>query len=239
MKARILTEIDRLAAGQPEKPRVKPIEAAPKIDQKVPPPPDGFSRQKPAGFPFGWLVAGLMTLVAGYFLYTSNDLNAQLKAAQLQAADAKTQLEAVEKNCAEAARHQEKLQKQFVFVQDAATKSLEMKGVPTKSPASLVVVLSNETKRQNFLDIRSLPAAPTGKQYQLWAIKGNDKISMGVFDVPKEVGEFVAVPFVDAPDAYAVTLENAGGVASPTLEEMYVVGAVEKPKPRRFRSNEG
>jgi anti-sigma-K factor RskA len=95
-----------------------------------------------------------------------------------------------------------------------------------KSKSSQVVVHYNPTVEQTFLRVDALPAPAPGKQYQLWAIVGGAPVSMGVFDIPADTTVLISVPHVADAQAFAVTLENAGGVASPTLEEMYVIGNV-------------
>lgn len=232
LKGRIMTEIDRLMAGLPDNPKAKPVAQAPKPEARPVAPIDPFQPKPSGGFPWGWLVAGLLACAAGWFLKTSFDLQSRVVAAETAAVEAKSRLELVEKDCSERQQKADRQQKQFVFLQTPGTKSVAMKGVE-KSPTSLAVVHFHSGKREAYLDIKSLPTPPTGKQYQLWAIKGDEKISLGVFDLPKDAAEFQAVPFVDSPDAFAVTLENQGGSAVPTLEEIMVVGANEQPKRRR------
>lgn len=235
LKARVLTEIDRIAAGQPEKPRSKPVEQAKKLDQNRPQQSEPFvPRQTKPNFSFiwGWLAAALIGIGAGYLFKLNSDAQAQLTAEKTRAEEAIAKYDQLSKDCTAREQHEENLKKQIAFARDAATKTIVLKGVE-KSPNSLATVIFNANKKEAFIEVNSLPAPPTGKQYQLWAIRGEEKVSMGVFDLPKSADEYIAVPFVDEPDAFAVTLENQGGSPVPTLEEMYVVGAIEKPKPRR------
>jgi hypothetical protein len=50
---------------------------------------------------------------------------------------------------------------------------------------------------------------------------------MGVFEVAANEG-LQDVPYIEHPQAFAVTLEPKGGSQAPTLDQMYVVGAVGK-----------
>lgn len=236
LRAKVMEEIDRLVSGQPDKPKAKPVAQAPKPEVKPTATIDPFQPKLRTSFPWGWLVAGLLACVAGWFLKTSFDLQSRVEAGEIAAAEARARLELVEKDCAARQQKADDRQKQFVFLQLPGTKSMTMKGVE-KSPTSLAVIHFNNEKRTAFLDVKSLPTPPNGKQYQLWAIKGEEKISLGVFDLPKEATDLHSILFVDSPDAFAVTLENQGGSQVPTLEEMFVVGAIEKPHFRR-RSSE-
>jgi anti-sigma-K factor RskA len=72
-----------------------------------------------------------------------------------------------------------------------------------------------------------LPAAPEGKAYQLWAIAGsNAPVSAGVFSVDASGTGSLSVrplPGVATVDAFAVTLEPAGGLPAPS-GAMYLLG---------------
>jgi anti-sigma-K factor RskA len=242
LKEKIMSEIDRIATGQPEKPRAKPAETPRKPDQNRPDATNNGSNRGNSGgsgFPFGWLLAGLMTLGAGWLFKMNNDMRTVTATEKTRADEAVAKFDALEKDCTAAQKRTELINKQIAFARDPATRSVAMKGLD-KSPASSATVLYNNNTKETYLDLRNLPAPVAGKQYQLWAIRGEEKISMGAFDLPKGKDEFVPVSFVENPDAFAVTLENAGGSPVPTLEEMYLLGAIEKPKPRRIiRSDNG
>ena len=90
------------------------------------------------------------------------------------------------------------------------------------------MVFWDKQKSEAYVSMAGMPAPPTGKQYQLWAITGGKPVSLGVVPVAnagKPTPEKVAVA-VPAGEAFAVSLENMGGVASPTADMIFVVGAV-------------
>ena len=72
-----------------------------------------------------------------------------------------------------------------------------------------------------------LPEAPAGKAYQLWAIAGtNAPVSAGVFSVDASGTGSLSVqplPGVATVNAFAVTLEPAGGLPAPS-GAMYLLG---------------
>ena len=78
------------------------------------------------------------------------------------------------------------------------------------------------------MDITNLPSPAADKQYQLWAIVDGAPVDMGVFDLASAETDttFQNVPFIENPQAFAVTLEPKGGSTNPTLDQMYVVGNV-------------
>lgn len=100
-----------------------------------------------------------------------------------------------------------------------------MKGTSIASRSEAVVYWDRATNRVR-LDPGTLPAPPPGKQYQLWAIAGGAPADAGLFEAGDETG-LVAMRQVWSAEAFAVTLEPAGGSATPTLDAMYASGRVE------------
>ena len=72
-----------------------------------------------------------------------------------------------------------------------------------------------------------LPALPQGKVYQLWTIKGAVATGAGTF-VPDAGGAAsvtaVVAATAEVPDAFGVTIEPAGGSATPTMPIVMVGG---------------
>lgn len=118
-------------------------------------------------------------------------------------------------------QHTEKVQ----WLTDANTVRIPMKGTE-KSPASLALIYWNKETKAVYLDVKALPPADADTQYQLWFIDPvAGPVSAGVFEL--KTGELIRM--TNAPDAaaFAVTLEPRGGSIQPTLNQMYVIGAVE------------
>lgn len=77
-----------------------------------------------------------------------------------------------------------------------------------------------------FFVASGLPPLPAVKTYQLWAIAGGTPQSAGVFDVdPKGAASLRVKPLpgVARVEAFAVTLERAGGLPKPS-GAMYLAG---------------
>ena len=145
--------------------------------------------------------------------------NAQLKTAQ-------EQVEQVRKDCEADKAKANKVNEQFIAIRHWATKPVQMKGTPLGGDA-FAVVYWNSVKKTSYLDVVKMPEPAAGKQFQLWAIVDGKPTDMGVFDVAV-AGGLQEVPFIDNPQAFAVTLEPKGGSQTPTLDQMWVVGAVAK-----------
>ena len=90
---------------------------------------------------------------------------------------------------------------------DSGNERVELASSDGKASAQ-VVRLPDGT---GYLVPNSLAALPAGRVYQLWAVRSDAKISLGVLGGQPEVSAFRMTGPVAA---YAVTEENAGGVAA-------------------------
>jgi anti-sigma-K factor RskA len=114
------------------------------------------------------------------------------------------------------------LQSEIDIVKNPAYIAITMKGSAV-SPASASVVYWDKSTGDLYVNAINLPAPSAGQQYQLWALKDGKPIDAGVFDIN---GTIQQMKKITEADAFAVTLEPAGGSISPTLEQLYVVGGV-------------
>ncbi|MEI2695094.1 MAG: anti-sigma factor [Saprospiraceae bacterium] len=105
-------------------------------------------------------------------------------------------------------------------------KKILMKGTPV-APQAFATIYYDTLSHKTYLDVVDLPKPPTQKQYQLWAIVAGKPVDLGVFDLNDKQTAFKEIEFVQDAQAFAITLEPSGGVASPTMDQMYVLGAVE------------
>lgn len=101
------------------------------------------------------------------------------------------------------------------------TLAVQLKGVPQHPDAQATVFWNQETK-EVYMDPARLPAAPQGKQYQLWALAQGKPVDAGLVRATERA--LVQMKAVEEAQAFAVTLEPEGGSVNPTLEEMYVMG---------------
>jgi anti-sigma-K factor RskA len=99
---------------------------------------------------------------------------------------------------------------------------------PEKStlPKNLkVLVYWNAKEKATLLSIQNLPAPPKGKQYQLWAIAGKDApIDAGLISYDMSLVQ--PMKDFEKVNVFAITLENEGGSPVPSLDKMYVAGAI-------------
>jgi anti-sigma-K factor RskA len=113
----------------------------------------------------------------------------------------------------------------LALYKDSKNVPMELKGVE-KSPNSKVMAFWNKETEEMKLMVENLPAAPKGKQYQVWGIVDGKPVDMGMIDLDFE-NKILAMKVPKGNiAAFAITLEKQGGSPTPTLEEMYVIGNV-------------
>ncbi|UUV21782.1 anti-sigma factor [Paenimyroides aestuarii] len=117
----------------------------------------------------------------------------------------------------------QQVQKKWEVVTNPNIQTITLNGVEQHPDAKALVFWDKETKNV-YLHAVNLPEPPEGMQYQLWAIHNGTPISAGMYH-PSEDTQ-VVLSTIGAAQNFAITLEKAGGVAAPTLQNMYVIGAV-------------
>lgn len=99
-----------------------------------------------------------------------------------------------------------------------------MKGVE-KSPESLAVIYWNKQSKEVYVEVKNLPKLEDGKQYQLWAIVDGKPVDAGMLPLNESDSTMIKMKDFESAQAFAITIEKAGGSPSPTLEQMVVMGA--------------
>lgn len=107
--------------------------------------------------------------------------------------------------------------RQALSVQQSATAILAdptASKVALESGAGRVVVNDNGAA---VLVLDDLAAAPAGKTYQAWIVEGDKQVSVGTFDTTDKRAVVPIRQTVPSGAVIGVTVEKAGGAASPTL----------------------
>lgn len=97
-------------------------------------------------------------------------------------------------------------------------------GTP-KDPKACIHFMWSKEKNQGMMMAECITETSQNMQYQLWAIVDNKPVSLGLFDHDELMN--ATDPFdvtMDDVAAFAITIEKRGGVASPTMENMVVIG---------------
>lgn len=117
----------------------------------------------------------------------------------------------------------QKMQQKWQMLSHPDMQMVKLKGVE-KHPDSKAVVFWDKSTKEVYLNAESLPKAPAGMQYQLWAIADGKPVSAGMYTEDKD--SKIALSHIDKAQAFAITLEKQGGSEAPTMENMYVMGEI-------------
>lgn len=207
--------VARPTAAQPD--AAQPIAAQPSSNV-----PQGKQRSLfpwQLGIAASLLIALLSAATAWYFRGEWKEAEQQLELAVAQNQEIASQYET-------ASQRSERLENDLSVVSSPDYQAIALAGTDV-SPNSIARVFWNPSAEQLYLSSGNLPVPPTDQQYQLWAIVDGKPVSAGVFEVATDDSSLqVITSQIAQASAFAITLEPRGGSPSPTMEAMYVQGAV-------------
>lgn len=158
-----------------------------------------------------WVVVlAAAALVVGYLGWTLDALDRELAQRARELAGVRSDV----------ARQRELLK----ILASPETQAVVLKGL-APSPAAQGRMWWNPEAGGVFV-VSGLPPLPAGKTYQLWAVAGGTALSAGVFGVDARGSGTLRLgplPGVKKVEMFAVTLEPAGGVPSPSAAR-YLAG---------------
>lgn len=99
-----------------------------------------------------------------------------------------------------------------------------MAGTDNYPEQQALIFWNPETAKTQLLNV-NLPKLAADQSYQLWAIVGGKPVDLGVLD-NQAINDLLAMKSVEAPEAFAITIEPKGGSENPTMEKMVVLGKV-------------
>lgn len=207
VKARVLETIAAERNGQRTVSQVIPI-----------------TRGNPAPRAWGWLAAAAtiaFVVSAGLNIMVFSELrNVRVELARLET-DRSVLAEELQVQRASLERSQNML----AVVSDPRMDVVFLNGT-LADPEAKARVYWDKDRKAVHLDVLQLAQAPSGKQYQLWAIVDGQPVDAGVFTIADDAPVVQAMKGIGNAQAFAVTLEPEGGSVSPTLEAMVLIGQV-------------
>ncbi|HEY8970853.1 MAG TPA: anti-sigma factor [Puia sp.] len=108
------------------------------------------------------------------------------------------------------------------IVKNPNTTIVNMVGTKGK-PRSSANVYWDSTTSNVYLVVKNMPQLPSDKQYQLWALIDGKPTDLGVFD-SKSDKVILKMKDTKKAQAFAITIEKAGGNPTPTLDSMQSSG---------------
>lgn len=162
----------------------------------------------------------LMGLALGVFFFLQN------RQAQREWQSTQEQLQRLETACDEVSEKNQQLSRALTILLAEDTRQIVMQGTD-QAPGAMAAVFVNAQSQVALLNPGTLPETPTDKIYQLWALIDGEPVDMGIFPTTSTGDSSLReVPYIPEADAYAVTLEDAGGSPTPSLDQLFVIGQV-------------
>jgi len=97
------------------------------------------------------------------------------------------------------------------------------------APEAFAKVYWDKTNNTIYLDGQGLPEPPRGKVYQVWSLTLDPltPTSLGIIsDLIDDANKIFNINNPNASEAFGITLEPAGGSETPTMEQLFTLGAV-------------
>lgn len=88
----------------------------------------------------------------------------------------------------------------------------------------------DKNNQRIYLDAQGLPEPPEGKVYQVWSLTLSPltPTSLGTIDnFTEDENKIFDIQNANNSEAFGITLEPAGGSETPTMEQLYTLGAVQ------------
>jgi anti-sigma-K factor RskA len=177
--------------------------------------PEKINEEKIYSIPsyFKWAVAASIILLIGSLILNYTFYN-KYKTASNDLQVAQNDLQKQEQLAA--AMH-----KDMDVVTDRNAMPVVLNGTP-HAPDALAKIFWMKNTGDVYVDPTNLPETPAGKQYQLWAIVDGKPVDAGMITTQKGVYHIQKMKTFGKAQAFAITLEKAGGSPTPTMEEMVV-----------------
>ncbi|TMM31079.1 anti-sigma factor [Polaribacter aestuariivivens] len=166
----------------------------------------------------GWAASILIGSALVWSISQNNKLKDQVATEKQQLEE---QIDKASNNLAEA-------EKLITIFRDKDIVSVPLSGQAV-SPESYAKVYWDKKTNNIYLDAKGLPAPPKGKVYQVWSLKLTPltPTSLGTIDTfMADNNKIFTIENANNSEAFGITLEDEGGAESPTLEQLYTLGAV-------------
>ncbi|HTA63806.1 MAG TPA: anti-sigma factor [Bacteroidia bacterium] len=217
LKGKIMAELEKLSK-QEGKTNAKVVSLAEKTNAT-----------KSSAKNYKWLAAASVILFVGSsFLYfnTKGKLNVSQNETISLANKLGQVSDSTKNQLADLKSKNELMATSVAMFNNPENKIIKMAGIEKTAPTAHATICWNSKTKEVYVGFANLPAAPADKQYQLWAIADGKPVDLGVIDQNADVLSVQKMKVIEKAQAFAVTLENAGGSPSPTLAAMYVMGGV-------------
>ncbi|WP_404828020.1 anti-sigma factor [Flagellimonas crocea] len=210
------------AAASPKMPQDGFAKIKEELDDVIPFAPQASSERKTSwGSYLGW-AASILLAVGLFWMYTENS---KLKSEIELTNQEKQSLEDILSDT------QEEITSKETLLQEIRDKNVTViaLGGQTVSPSSYAKAYWNKEESKVIIDAQGLPEPPDGFTYQVWSLKLDPltPTSLGLLDdFASQDSRLFTLENANESEAFGITLEPEGGSETPTLEQLYTLGAV-------------
>ncbi|MFD0989646.1 anti-sigma factor domain-containing protein [Mariniflexile jejuense] len=169
----------------------------------------------------GWAASVILAVGLFYTVTQNNKLQENIQIAKTQQSLLETQI-ANSKNSLEEANTL------ITVLRDDNITKIQLAGQGNFA-STYAKVYWDKNSQRIFLDAQGLPEPPEGKVYQVWSLKLSPltPTSLGTIDDFKtDSNKIFEIKNANESEAFGITLEPAGGSKTPTMEQLYTLGAV-------------
>lgn len=209
-------------AASPKMPQDGFAKIKAEIDDVIPFTPQATSSKgTPWGSYLGW-AASVLLAIGLFWMYTENS---KLKSEMEITNQEKESLEEVLSNTQKEITLKENLLQQL---RDKNVTVIALGG-QTVSPSSYAKAYWNKEENKVIIDAQGLPEPPDGFTYQVWSLKLDPltPTSIGLLDdFASQDTKLFTLKNANESEAFGITLEPEGGSETPTLVQLYTLGAV-------------
>lgn len=188
---------------------------------------------------FPWAVSACLAVLCMVFFAQDSRLNRQVLAQQNEAGVQKQELAAQQQQINSLNALATTLQSttndlhQTVLALQATNRIANLRiamlgSLLSDAPKAVAVSLWDDAKQEGVFVVQNLKPLPTDRDYQLWVLdNGTTPVDAGVFRVDESGNvrvEFKTKLLIKVAGKFAVTEEARGGVVSPTLKNLVMLG---------------
>jgi anti-sigma-K factor RskA len=166
----------------------------------------------------GWAAALILFIGAGYLFSENTNLNEAL-------VNTNNKNEVLQVEIEDTKQLNSDYQEALAFIKKPNTVKVLLQGQGSHEDAS-AIAFHNDKEEITYLDLSGLPEAPANMTYQLWSLTLNPltPTSLGTVVVDNQL---VQIDNRFETQAFGITLEEAGGSPTPTLERLYTLGVID------------
>ena len=193
-----------------------------RIDDVIPFTPErSTNKGTPWGSYLGW-AASVLLAVGLFWMYTENsELQSEIELTNKE----KQSLENILSDTQEEITFKES---PLEDIRDQNVTVIALGG-QSVSPSSYAKAYWNKEESKVIIDAKGLPEPPEGFTYQVWSLKLDPltPTSIGLLDDFASMDtKLFTLENANESEAFGITLEPEGGSETPTLEQLYTLGAV-------------